>query len=66
MGTMLPGTTVLVASVGSPAYDNLTAKPHRSDLENPTSTLDDKNEETPAAIAWDGAVAVFDPPSRLC
>jgi hypothetical protein len=45
---MLPGTTVVVASVENPAYDNPMAKAHKFDLENPAPILDD--EETLAAI----------------
>jgi hypothetical protein len=47
---MLPGTTLFVASVGNPAYDNPMAKAHKFDLENPAPSLDDEDEETLAAI----------------
>ena len=47
---MLPGTTVFVASVEDPAYDNPMAKAHKFDLENPAPILDDEDEETLAAI----------------
>jgi hypothetical protein len=47
---MLPGTTVSVASVRVPAYDNPMAKAHKFDLENPAPILDDEDEETLAAI----------------
>jgi hypothetical protein len=47
---MPPGTTLFVASVGNPAYDNHMAKAHKFDLENPAPILDDEDEETLAAI----------------
>jgi len=47
---MLPGTTLFVASVGNPTYDNLMPKAHRFDLEHPAPILDDEDEETLAAI----------------
>jgi hypothetical protein len=47
---MLLGTTLFVASVGNPAYDNPMAKAHRFDLENSAPILDDEDEETLAAI----------------
>jgi len=47
---MLPGTTVFVAAVGNPAYDNPMAKAHKFDLENPTPMLDEEDDETLAAI----------------
>jgi len=47
---MLPGTTVPVASVENPAYDNPMAKAHEFDLDNPAPILDDEDEETLAAI----------------
>jgi hypothetical protein len=47
---MLSGTTVFVASVENPAYDNPMAKAHKFDLENPAPILDDEDEETLAAI----------------
>jgi hypothetical protein len=47
---MLPGTILLVASVGNPAYDNPMAKVHKFDLENPVPLLDDEDDETLAAI----------------
>ena len=47
---MLPETTVFVASVGNPAYDNPMAKARKFDLENPAPILDDEDEETLAAI----------------
>jgi hypothetical protein len=43
-------TTVFVASVENPAYDNPMAKAHKFDLENPALILDDEDEETLAAI----------------
>jgi len=43
-------TTLFVASVGNPACDNLMAKAHKFDLENPVPILDDEDEETLAAI----------------
>jgi hypothetical protein len=50
MGAMLPGTTLFVATVGNPAYDNPMAKAHKFDLENPAPILDDEDAETLAAI----------------
>ncbi len=47
---MLPETTVFVASVENPAYDNPTAKAHKFDLENPAPILDDEDDETLSAI----------------
>jgi hypothetical protein len=42
VGAMLPGTTLFVASVGNPAYDNHIAKAHK--FENPAPILDDEDE----------------------
>jgi hypothetical protein len=47
---MLPRTTVSVASVENPAYDNPMAKAHKFDLDDPALLLDDENDETLAAI----------------
>jgi hypothetical protein len=47
---MLPTTTLSVASLENPAYDNPMAKAHKFDLENPAPILDDEDEETLAAI----------------
>ncbi len=47
---MLPETTLSIASVENPAYDNPMAKAHKFDLENPAPFLDDEDNETLAAI----------------
>jgi hypothetical protein len=46
----LPGTTVFVASIENPAYDNPMAKARKFDLESPAPIVDDEDEETLAAI----------------
>jgi hypothetical protein len=47
---MLPGTTLFVASVENPAYDNPMAKAYKFDLETPAPILEDEDDETLAAI----------------
>ena len=56
------GTTLFIALVENPPYDNPMAKAHKFDPENPAPILDDKDEETLAATdegirdAWAGRV----------
>lgn len=47
---MLPATTVFIASVENPAYDNPMAKAQKSELQNLAPMLDEKDNETLAAI----------------
>jgi hypothetical protein len=47
---MQTGTTVFVASVENPAYDNPMAKARKFDLEDPAPIPDEEDEETLAAI----------------
>lgn len=47
---MLRGTTLFVASVGNPGYDELMPKAKKFDLEEPAPILDDEDDQTLAAI----------------